>query len=41
VQNQPNTSSKLIAATQRAAGFASNSINANARYGMANKVAQA
>ena len=41
VQNHPNTSSKLIAATQRAAGLASNSVRANARYGIANKVAQA
>jgi len=41
VQNQPNTSIKLIAATQRAAGLASSSVTANARYGIANKVAQA
>jgi len=41
VQNQPNTSNKLVAATQRAAGLTNSSVNAKARYGMANKVAQA
>ena len=41
VQNQPNTRSRLQAATQRAAGFTNSSVKANMRYGMANMVAQA
>ena len=41
VQNHANTSSRLVAATQRAAGLASNSVKAKTRYGMANSVAQA
>jgi hypothetical protein len=41
MQNHANTNKRLVAAIQRAAGFTNNSVSANTRYGMANKVAQA